>query len=81
MPAKTGVIDLPLHPGHAPRWLFKRMVKLSGAISGAIIDEYGTTELLRRLADLCSLSLYSIKQLPNFRKIIVKTNLSIANEG
>lgn len=51
MRVKTGVMDLPLHLGHAPRWLFERMIKLSGAISEAIIDEYGTTELLRRLAD------------------------------
>lgn len=48
---RTGIVNLPLHPGHTPRWLFKRMVKLSRAISEAVIDEYGTTELLRRLAD------------------------------
>ena len=42
---------LPLHPGRAPRWLFGRMVRLSGAISEAIIDEFGPDELLRRLCD------------------------------
>ena len=44
-------MDLPLHGGAAPRWLFKRMVRLSGAISEAVVDEYGSEELLRRLAD------------------------------
>ncbi len=44
-------MQLPLHPGHAPRWLFKRMVKLSKGISGSIIEEYGTTELLKRLSN------------------------------
>lgn len=48
---KTGTMNLPLHPGHAPRWLFKRMVKLSKGISGSIIEEHGTTELLKRLSD------------------------------
>ncbi|MDE1834910.1 MAG: DUF763 domain-containing protein, partial [Candidatus Micrarchaeota archaeon] len=42
---------LPLHGGHAPRWLFGRMVKLSAAISNVIIDEFGPDELLRRLCD------------------------------
>lgn len=44
-------MDLPLHGGAAPRWLFNRMVRLSGAISEAVVDEYGTKELLVRLAD------------------------------
>jgi hypothetical protein len=48
---KTGVANLPLHPGKAPRWLFKRMVALSRGISEVIIYEYGTDEFLRRLAD------------------------------
>ena len=47
----TGTTYLPLHCGHAPRWLFERMVKLSGAISEAIVMEYGPEELLRRIAD------------------------------
>ncbi len=45
------VTELPLHGGHAPKWLFKRMVKLSRAIGMVIIDEYGADELLRRLSD------------------------------
>lgn len=48
---RRGTAKLPLHGGHAPRWLFKRMVKLSGAISESIIYEYGLDEFLRRIAD------------------------------
>ena len=48
---KTGVANLPLHPGKAPRWLFKRMVSLSKGITEVILLEYGTDEFLRRLSD------------------------------
>jgi hypothetical protein len=48
---KTGVASLPLHPGKAPRWLFKRMVSLSKGITKVILIEYGTDEFLRRLSD------------------------------
>jgi hypothetical protein len=48
---KTGSVDLPLHPGKCPPWLFRRMKPLSKAISQLIIDEYGTLELLKRLSD------------------------------
>ena len=48
---KTGVASLPLHPGKAPRWLFKRMVSLSKEITNVIVLEYGTDEFLRRLSD------------------------------
>ncbi len=48
---RTGIADLPLHGGHAPPWLFKRMVKLGRAITEAIILEYGTVEFLRRLSN------------------------------
>ncbi|MFH1181461.1 MAG: DUF763 domain-containing protein [Candidatus Woesearchaeota archaeon] len=48
---KTGVCNLPLHPGSCPKWLFPRMKKLSGLIAEAIVDEYGTEEFLRRIAD------------------------------
>ncbi len=43
--------ELPLHGGKAPRWLFGRMVRLSGAICSVIMDEYGADELARRLSD------------------------------
>ena len=48
---RTGVANLPLHPGRAPRWLFSRMVKLGRAISEVLIIEYGRDEFLRRLSD------------------------------
>ncbi|PNX52950.1 MAG: hypothetical protein BV458_06970 [Thermoplasmata archaeon M9B2D] len=48
---KTGVADLPLHPGKAPRWLFTRMVALSKGIAEVLVYEYGTDEVLRRLSD------------------------------
>lgn len=51
MMEKTGVAELPLHPGHAPKWLFKRMVKLSGEIIKIIELEFGTKEVLKRLGD------------------------------
>jgi hypothetical protein len=48
---KTGIAHLPLHGGKAPRWLYKRMVKLSNAIVGVIIEEYGRKQFIERLAD------------------------------
>jgi hypothetical protein len=48
---RTGISDLPLHPGKAPPWLFKRMVKLAGGITEAIVLEYGQEEFLCRLSD------------------------------
>lgn len=48
---RTGSTDLPLHGGKAPPWLFQRMVKLGGAISEAVILEYGRKEFLDRLTD------------------------------
>lgn len=51
MPQRTGTASLPLHWGKAPPWLFKRMVKLSGAIAEVIATGYSQQELLRRLSD------------------------------
>ena len=48
---KTGVVNLPLHPGKAPRWLFKRMVSLSKGIIEVISYEYGKDEFLQRISD------------------------------
>ena len=48
---KTGIANLPLHHGKAPRWLFKRMVALSKGISEIIIYEYGKDEFLRRISN------------------------------
>ncbi len=48
---RTGVANLPLHGGAAPKWLFKRMVKLSEGIIEVIIHEYGKDEFLKRISD------------------------------
>jgi len=48
---KTGVANLPLHGGKAPKWLFKRMVQLSKGIIEVINYEYGKDEFIRRLSD------------------------------
>ena len=48
---RSGISDLPLHGGDAPKWLFHRMVKLAAAISQIVMDEYGSEELIRRMAD------------------------------
>jgi uncharacterized protein len=45
------MINLPLHGGHAPPYLIRRMIKLSNSISKVIVDEYGQGEFLRRLSD------------------------------
>ena len=46
---KAPLINHPLHTGHAPAYLVRRMIKLLGAMSRVIIDEYGEQEFLRRL--------------------------------
>ncbi|HID74564.1 MAG TPA: DUF763 domain-containing protein [Planctomycetaceae bacterium] len=45
------IAQLPLHTGKAPPWLFRRMTKLAGAITMAIVDQFGPEEMLRRLSD------------------------------
>ena len=48
---RTGSVNLPLHGGKAPRWLFQRMVELSGALTDVLVYEYGQQEFLRRISD------------------------------
>ena len=48
---KTGIVNLPLHSGKAPPWLFKRMVKLARAITDVLCYEYGKNEFLKRISD------------------------------
>jgi hypothetical protein len=48
---KVGTAELPLHYGSAPRWLFRRMALLAREVSVAIVSEFGTQEMLRRLSD------------------------------
>lgn len=45
--------DLPLHYGHVPPWLARRMSLLGGAIVEAIATYHGNGEVLRRLSDPC----------------------------
>lgn len=51
LPIRSGIANLPLHTGKAPKWLFAKMVRLGGLIAEFIIDEYGTAEFLRRLGN------------------------------
>jgi uncharacterized protein len=50
-PRRTGIANLPLHGGKAPRWLFDRMTRLGREITIAIVSEYGANEMLKRLSD------------------------------
>ena len=50
VPTRTGVANLPLHYGRAPRWLFERMVSLAREITIAIVTDFGAGEMLRRLS-------------------------------
>ena len=45
------VTQLPLHNGKAPSWLFKRMAKLAGAVTMAVVDAYGSGSMRGRLSD------------------------------
>ncbi|MEM2519767.1 MAG: DUF763 domain-containing protein, partial [Nitrososphaerota archaeon] len=47
----SGVADLPLHEGHVPQWLMKKMKFLSSSIVKVMVEELGVLEVLRRLAD------------------------------
>jgi len=48
---RTGVANLPLHYGKAPKWLFDRMVKLAREITIVIVSDFHAEEMLRRLSD------------------------------
>lgn len=48
---RTGIAQLPLHYGKAPRWLFERMTKLAREITLIIVEEFGPDEVLTRLSD------------------------------
>ncbi|MGQ9475921.1 MAG: DUF763 domain-containing protein [Actinomycetota bacterium] len=48
---RTGFADLPLHGGKAPRWLFERMVRLSGDIMAWMVEELGPRKTVGRFAD------------------------------
>lgn len=48
---RKGITNLPLHSDHTPRWLWNRMVKLSGAITEVILEEYDQKEFLERISN------------------------------
>ncbi len=48
---RTGIVQQPLHGGQCPPWLFEKMKQLGAAIIQVIVYEYGTQEVLRRLAN------------------------------
>src|SRR5438552_4974524 len=50
MARRAGTADLPLHGGTVPYWLARRMTRLGGVISEAIVLHSGRDELLRRLS-------------------------------
>jgi hypothetical protein len=47
---RTGVANLSLHYGKAPRWLFESMVKLAREITIVIVSDFGPDEMLHRLS-------------------------------
>ena len=48
---RSGIVNLPLHGGKAPAWLFERMTKLARELTRVLVVEFGPGEVLRRLSD------------------------------
>lgn len=48
---RTGIANLPLHYGKAPRWLFEKMVELAREISRMLVYEHGNEKFLEKLSD------------------------------
>jgi len=48
---RTGSVDLPLHTGQCPPWLFERMTRLSRAILLLLVREQGRQAVLEKMAD------------------------------
>ena len=48
---KTGIAHLPLHRGKAPRWLFEKMVALSGAVLELMVMDQGPDKILDHLSN------------------------------
>lgn len=46
-----GIATFTLDEGRCPPWLFRRMVKLGRAMAEVLIDEHGSEEFVRRIAD------------------------------
>ena len=51
MKSRSGIANLPLHGGKAPRWLFQRMVKLAREITETVLYEYSQEEFIRRVSN------------------------------
>ncbi len=47
----AGTADLPLHSGPVPAWLMSRMKHLAKHILAIVVDEYGTSEVIKRMSD------------------------------
>ncbi len=47
----VNTLDLPLHTGKAPKWLFRRMVKMSRAIMEIMFELYDSKEILSKFSD------------------------------
>ncbi len=48
---RSGTADLPLHGGHVPPWLARRMSRIGTAIVTAIVEQYGQDAFLSRMSD------------------------------
>ncbi|MBM3253356.1 MAG: DUF763 domain-containing protein [Candidatus Omnitrophica bacterium] len=48
---KTGIAQLPLHTGKAPKWLFERMRLLARETALFIVREQGQSEFLNKISD------------------------------
>lgn len=48
---KRGSAILPLHYGHPPEYLYKRMVKLGGLVSETIVEKFGVDRLFENFSD------------------------------
>lgn len=74
---RTGIANLPLHRGRAPRWLFERMTLLSRGICEYIVSEFGPPEFLRRISDPywfqafgCALEKAYVRQPKDFEELL-----------
>jgi len=48
---KRGIATFTLDTGKCPPWLFRRMVSLGREMTRVLVEEYGPTEFVRRIAD------------------------------
>ena len=48
---QRGIATFTLDYGKCPRWLFERMVRLGREMTYVLVDEYGSSEFVKRIAD------------------------------